>query len=296
MKKVYIFGTGSTGWRIAKNLEDVEILGVLDNNPEKWGNFCFSDVEENINTSCRGDGWKCFGNAEYMKDVPSDSYDEVIVASLPGIDFIPNELMDAGVPVSKINTSYAVVPVRSRILFLENFSKMYDKTFSQGCCVAEGGVYQGEFAKEINRLFPKRKLYLFDTFEGFDKRDFDVEDQNHVSETSLSNTNTDLVLAKLPHREHVVIRQGYFPETTQDMPDEKFCFVNLDFDLYKPILAGLNYFAPRLVKNGLILIHDYFNSYYPGVSQAVSEFTKDYKGHVQVLPIGDNYSVAIMFD
>jgi O-methyltransferase len=32
---------------------------------------------------------------------------------------------------------------------------------------AELGVYRGEFAAEINRLFPDRKLYLFDTFGGF---------------------------------------------------------------------------------------------------------------------------------
>src|ERR1041385_1300392 len=34
--------------------------------------------------------------------------------------------------------------------------------------VAEVGVYKGEFAKRLNQLFPAKKLYLFDTFEGFD--------------------------------------------------------------------------------------------------------------------------------
>lgn len=33
--------------------------------------------------------------------------------------------------------------------------------------VAELGVYRGVFAKHINRKFPNRTLYLFDTFEGF---------------------------------------------------------------------------------------------------------------------------------
>ena len=36
---------------------------------------------------------------------------------------------------------------------------------------AELGVYQGAFAAEIGRLFPDRRLYLFDTFEGFDEQD-----------------------------------------------------------------------------------------------------------------------------
>lgn len=30
--------------------------------------------------------------------------------------------------------------------------------------------FRGEFAKYIHRAFPHSKLYLFDTFEGFDQR------------------------------------------------------------------------------------------------------------------------------
>src|SRR6266540_1215034 len=41
--------------------------------------------------------------------------------------------------------------------------------------VAELGVYKGKFAKHINKFFPERKLYLFDTFEGFDNRDITSE-------------------------------------------------------------------------------------------------------------------------
>ena len=38
-------------------------------------------------------------------------------------------------------------------------------------CVAEVGVYKGDFAKYINEVFPDRKFYLFDTFEGFYEND-----------------------------------------------------------------------------------------------------------------------------
>ena len=40
---------------------------------------------------------------------------------------------------------------------------------------AEAGVFEGDFAKWINQYFPDRKLYLFDTFEGFDMRDIEKE-------------------------------------------------------------------------------------------------------------------------
>lgn len=45
--------------------------------------------------------------------------------------------------------------------------------------VAELGVFRGDFAKFINLSFPDRKLYLFDTFEGFDEKDIFIEYKNN---------------------------------------------------------------------------------------------------------------------
>ena len=52
--------------------------------------------------------------------------------------------------------------------------------------VAELGVYRGEFARLINVAFPDRKLYLFDTFSGFDKEQV-REDREQ------ENVKTDLI-------------------------------------------------------------------------------------------------------
>ena len=41
--------------------------------------------------------------------------------------------------------------------------------------VAELGVGGGTFAVMLNRYFPDRRIYLFDTFAGFDARDLAVE-------------------------------------------------------------------------------------------------------------------------
>ena len=89
-----------------------------------------------------------------------------------------------------------------------------------------------------------------------------------------------------------VVVKGYFPETTVGI-EEAFCFVNLDFDLYNPTYAGLEYFYPRMSKGGVILIHDYFSVGWTGVKQAVDEFvlkTNDAK----LLSIGDGLSVALV--
>jgi O-methyltransferase len=50
-----------------------------------------------------------------------------------------------------------------------------------------------------------------------------------------------------------------------------------------------------MVKNGIILIHDFFNEGYPGVKEAVLEFEKEMNGAMSYLPIGDGYSVVVYF-
>lgn len=64
------------------------------------------------------------------------------------------------------------------------------------------------------------------------------------------------------------------------LENEKFIFVNLDFDLYLPILAGLQFFYPRLAPGGVILVHDYFTKIYHGVKETVDEFKKQIKAKV----------------
>jgi O-methyltransferase len=141
--------------------------------------------------------------------------------------------------------------------------------------IAELGVYRGELAAALNWLFPDRTLYLFDTFEGFSGNDLSegLEKQHSLAAAGdFKDTNIDLVLSRMPHPEKIVVRKGYFPATAEGLED-RFALVSLDVDLYKPTLAGLNYFYPRLVKGGCIFIHDYNNRRYKGVRSAVEEFT-----------------------
>ena len=143
--------------------------------------------------------------------------------------------------------------------------------------VAELGVYRGDFASLINHYFPDRKLYLFDTFEGFDERDAEVDRQRNFSPAVQQfDTSVEIVMSKMEHPDNCIIRKGWFPETTEGI-DDKFCFVNLDADLYQPMKAGLEFFYPRLVHGGVIILHDFNNIDapqfdYKGVRQAVKEF------------------------
>lgn len=152
--------------------------------------------------------------------------------------------------------------------------------------VAELGVYQGAFAGEMNRLFPDRSLYLFDTFSGFDGRDVAVEGERRFSRAEVGNfadTSVEAVRARLPHPERAVFRIGYFPETAAGL-DERFAVVSLDADLFKPLHDGLRYFYPLMTRGGYIIVHDYNNGRFAGAKHAVRQFCEEHQAYVVPLP------------
>ena len=97
---------------------------------------------------------------------------------------------------------------------------------------------------------------------------------------------------KMKFPQNCVIRQGFFPETAIGI-EEKFCLVNLDMDLYRPTLMGLEWFKDKMVSSGCILIHDYFTDNFTGVKRAVEEFLAE-NNKLYKLPIGDGISIAIV--
>ena len=152
--------------------------------------------------------------------------------------------------------------------------------------VAQLGVYKGDFSKNLNSLFSDRKLYLFDTFEGFSKNDILIERQSDFStgNQDFSDTSVEKVLSRMPRPENCIVKKGRFPGTSIGI-DDSFCFVSIDTDLYEPILQGLIFFYPRLEKGGYIFIHDFNNKEYKGAREAVLKFCLDQ--NINYTPIPD---------
>jgi len=159
--------------------------------------------------------------------------------------------------------------------------------------VAELGVYKGKFARYINRYFPNRSLYLFDTFEGFDARDVAGEKENKLSsgEQDFSDTSVDSVLKLMPHPDKCIAIKGFFPESAKNI-DASFIFVSIDADLYEPIYNGLVYFFPKLSAGGYIFIHDFNNDNYKGSRKAVEQFCSE--NGINYLPLPDSGGSAII--
>lgn len=173
--------------------------------------------------------------------------------------------------------------------------------------MAEVGVFRGRFVKIFSHYFPNKKLYLYDSFEGFEKvileKEIERGNASEIWSKWFSNTSVKLVEDYIANKDRTFIRKGFFPETIEEAEkNDKFCLVSLDADLYEPILEGLRFFYPRLLNGGYILIHDYNsldiidNQYVTlgGVKKAVTDYEQESGIKLCKVPISDRNGTLII--
>ena len=293
-----IFGAGRWSKRLKKGLEKyygVRICAICDNDERKWG----GKIDNVIIIS-----------PQKLIDMNFDKI-FVCVEKKSKYNAIEMQLVNMGIPREKIvlmKTSKEYVdafieldPVRRN--WIKAFSE-YTKETGMWGSVAECGVCYGETAMFINKYWPDRTLHLFDTFEGFPDKDmaYDIDSfpafKNGpftINPFKLEDPDSmiEVVKSRMCYPDNLKIHKGCFPECAGVIED-RFCFVNLDMDLYQPQLEGLRYFWNKMELGGVILLHDYYQPDLPGVRRAVSDFEKELGDNLLKFPIGDYCSIAVI--
>ena len=286
MGKIAIYGAGQAGRMVLKWLPvHQEAVCFLDGDPAKH-NTVFEGLPVRAPQSLSEAEW-----AELTGVVIAVMKREAateITGLLRGLGF-QNQ-------ITEITTFRDLQDVRAAVLRL--YAEQIRSRNIPGAA-AELGVYRGDFAQEINRFLPDRPLILFDTFEGFDAADVAAEDARtaadpHRGGMDFSGTDMESVRERLPHPEQAVFVPGRFPESLQAAPalPEQYALVSLDVDLYEPTRQGLAWFWPRLAEGGVILVHDYTGTQYPGVKRAVDEFCQ--RQGIHLLPLPDLHGTAVL--
>ena len=185
----------------------------------------------------------------------------------------PAQLVDGELPEQDLSNDYV------RLATLEILCRRLKGVPG---AAAELGVYRGFFARCINQLLPDRRLYLFDSFEGFRKEAFPTE----AFQAAHRNTAVEKVLGIMPHPENVTAKPGFFPESLGGL-EEGFCLVSLDVDFYRTTLDGLRYFWPRLERGGYLLLHDWGSPKLPGVAEALADYEAEIGTPIPAVPLCD---------
>lgn len=300
----------STNFEIDKFID--EVINELENNPERCAilNNTSKNIYSLIGKIFEQKGDYIGAAQNYLQSGEAIDYVNKLAQTVMDLNkalYKNNEYCGGMILTSKIKTDYEFISDNSDVAnVVDAWNKDYTRLFTFELCakeiiennvvgeVAELGVFRGDFSRLLNEIFHDKKLYLFDTFESFCSKDIEEERKNKYMKDDiitqvtqgLKDTNVEYVMSKMKNKDKVIIKKGYFPESLGSL-EERFCFVSLDVDLYRPTLEGLKYFYERLSPGGYIFIHDYNHKLFPGVYAAVRDFEKIIGYKICKCPVSD---------
>ena len=170
------------------------------------------------------------------------------------------------VPLSDEIIKFNILNENVRMSF-QNRNQMIS-TFDKNLKIAELGVFEGEFAKEIFQICEPSELYLVDLFEGyFGSGDKDGKNHHFVQlEDEFEKIKTFFYLNK-----NVFVEKKSTINFLNSIDDESLDVVYIDADhRYQSVKDDLNLSHKKVKKNGLICGHDYVPN--TEAERAVNEF------------------------
>jgi hypothetical protein len=138
---------------------------------------------------------------------------------------------------------------------LENLARLVRSVRHLPGELAELGTCRGGSASVIAGCCTEKRLHSFDTWE-------DVPEDEAAADFAEVKRFLELY--------DVEYFRGAFPDTAPNN-DARYAFVHLDAGTYQGTRAGLQYFLPRLVADGVCVLNDYGWEQCPGVKRAVRE-------------------------
>lgn len=167
---------------------------------------------------------------------------------------------------------------------------------------AECGVYKGysllAYAKTAQLLGYKINFFGLDSFAGFpamSEEESAMVNHRPGDQINTKKLFTDTSLEKVQNLlvnensfRNIKLFKGFFNESLPHLPERKYFFVNIDCDLYEPHFECMNYFYPRLVKNGMMFFDDYYSEHFPMAKKAVDEFVKKHNLNLIHLRYGND--------
>lgn len=136
-----------------------------------------------------------------------------------------------------------------------------------------------------NGIMNKSTFHLYDAWQAMEKKRLENAEQSlsgQYHSLSLERTHSNLQEFK----EHIVYHVGYIPETLSVNAPASISFLHIDLNSSRATLAALEFFLPRLVHNGVILLDDYGFFNFNETKQLVDKFFSNKPGVLEKLATG----------
>ena len=153
--------------------------------------------------------------------------------------------------------------------------------------IAECGCFRGlsahlisSFQRHYHKAFTGEGFQVFDSFAGLsDPTDEDMLLVENRLKVGTPACKAGAYAATLEHVRNslkpfpkIEFHPGWLPESLKPELGKAYKFVHLDLDIYVPIKGALEFFYPRLVPGGILVLDDYGFIRWPGARKATDEF------------------------
>lgn len=202
----------------------------------------------------------------------------------PRLSKMPPSPINAEIEVRKLLGPFTDTVIANTVVDwprLLQLAKFIEQTKDLAGVNAEVGVYKGGTAY-LNWQLSEKMLLLFDTFEGMPEvSEHDLHHQGDFSDTSLAH-----VQSLFQGDDQPFMFKGIFPggpyidqhgkdQTVSINNFMQFSLVHIDVDIYESVKNCLEFFYPRMVKGGIIVLDDALEPGCPGAKKAFDEFMQD---------------------
>ena len=155
----------------------------------------------------------------------------------------------------------------------------------------ECGVWRGGMCAAVAELLgPRRKVHLFDSFQGLPgAKDIDGKEaiawqKDTTSAGYYDNCRAEesfaLQAMKLASHNNYQVHRGWFDQTVPQFGNHPIAILRLDGDWYDSILVCLDHLFPNVVQGGIVLLDDYYT--WDGCTKAVHDYLSRIKSPSRV--------------
>jgi hypothetical protein len=158
----------------------------------------------------------------------------------------------------------------------------------------ECGVNKGALARMIIDYIDfdktEKTFYLLDTYEGWDQSLLSDFEKKKIAASSAVMERYppcyEEVKKIFAPFKNIELVKGSVPGTLSQVPSEKIAFLSLDMNCAAPEEAAAEFFWPKMVPGGVIVLDDYAWLHHHEQKQAMDRFAKRNGTEVLTLPTG----------
>lgn len=157
----------------------------------------------------------------------------------------------------------------------------------------ECGVNKGGLSSAVMQYLDwnrqDRSFYLFDTFCGFDSTLLTQEEQdlNYMEKSQAAYSECyEQTKQNFSEFKNVSLIRGSVPQSLKQVEISKVAYLSIDMNCVQPELEAANFFWPKLVVGGMILLDDYAYGTTRIQKQGFDQFAEEKKCSVLSLPTG----------